>query len=36
MLKCWEADVEQRACFGEIVVELSEEASRGYVIENLT
>ena len=35
MLKCWEADVESRVCFGEIVTELSEEVSKGYVIESL-
>ena len=35
MLKCWEADVESRICFGEIVTELEEEVSKGYVIESL-
>ena len=35
MLKCWEVDVESRVCFGEIVTELSEEVSKGYVIESL-
>ena len=27
MLKCWEADVENRLCFKEIVSELTEEIS---------
>ena len=27
MLKCWEADVENRLCFKEIVCELTEEIS---------
>jgi len=35
MLKCWEADVESRICFKEIVTELNEEVSKGYVIEYL-
>ena len=35
MLKCWETDVETRICFGEIVTELIEEVSKGYVIESL-
>ena len=35
MLKCWEADTESRICFEEIVTELIEEISKGYVIENL-
>ena len=35
MLKCWEADTESRICFEEIVTELNEEISKGYVIENL-
>ena len=35
MLKCWEADTESRICFEEIVTELNEEVSKGYVIENL-
>ena len=35
MLKCWKADVESRICFEEIVVELNEEVSKGYVIETL-
>ena len=35
MLKCWEADVDSRFCFEEIVIELNEEVSKGYVIETL-
>ena len=35
MLKCWEADVEKRICFNEIVSELIEEVGKGYVIDNL-
>ena len=35
MMKCWETDVDSRICFGEIVTKLSEEVSKGYVIENL-
>ena len=35
MLNCWETDVEKRACFEDIVMELSEEVSKGYVIEML-
>jgi len=35
MLRCWEASVESRICFKEIVVELNEEVSKGYVIESL-
>ena len=35
MLRCWEADVESRICFEEIVAELSEEVGKGYVIETL-
>ena len=35
MLKCWEADVDSRICFEEIVMELNEEVNKGYVIETL-
>ena len=35
MLKCWRTDAESRISFGEIVTELSEELSEGYVIESL-
>lgn len=35
MLKCWEVDVESRICFEEIVTQLNEEVSKGYVIESL-
>jgi len=35
MLKCWEADVEERICFNEIVLELIEEVGKGYVIDSL-
>ena len=35
MLKCWEVDVDSRFCFEEIVIELNEEVSKGYVIETL-
>ena len=30
MLKCWEADVDNRICFEEIVAELTGEASKAY------
>ena len=35
MLKCWKADAESRICFDEIVTELYEEVSKGYVNECL-
>ena len=35
MLKCWEADVEKRLCFKEILFELSEEIIEDYVIDSL-
>jgi len=35
MLKCWEADIEKRICFNEIVSELIEEVGKGYVIDSL-
>ena len=35
MIKCWETDVNSRISFEEIVTELSEEVSKGYVIESL-
>ena len=35
MLKCWEADVEKRLCFKEILLELSEEIIEDYVIDSL-
>ena len=35
MLKCWDIDFEKRPCFKDIVVELSEEVGKGYVIEFL-
>ena len=34
MLKCWEADVDNRICFKEIVAELTKEASEVYATEN--
>ena len=34
MLKCWEADVDNRICFEEIVAELTSEASKVYPSNN--
>jgi len=35
MLNCWEANIERRICFDDIVSELIEEVGKGYVIESL-
>ena len=34
MLKCWEADVDNRICFKEIVAELTRESSEVYTTGN--
>ena len=36
MLKCWEADVDGRICFKEIVMELTREVSDSYATESST
>ena len=36
MQKCWEADVDSRICFKEIVVELTRKASDTYATETST
>jgi len=35
MLNCWEANIERRICFNDIISKLVEEVGKGYVIESL-